>query len=497
MSALSGSRRMVIVTATKNEVRNIPLVMAELGGAQEALRPMGVEVEILVVDDASSDGTRDTLKVEAELRGLSVRIIEGPNEGLSGAVVSGLRAALDESPDLVCLLDADGQHDPLQIPKLVQTWLDDPELHAVFGSRFLGGAEFVGVTRTRKALSHGARLALRGATRMRIPSDPTTSFRVSTPAAIRAFLDDVPVQRLDGYQFFFWFAVFTAARFRFADVPIRFRPRLMGASHLSLRDVGRAARSLPEVASRSREWRRRGVYHAGFPDYPTEYLDGIAAIEKYTRWIADSVAPYVRGTVLEVGAGTGTMTELFRDLPGVASVTAVEPDDDRHARLFETTSSGRGRATAQAVHGTIGDVDEQFDTVLYCNSLEHIEDLLGELRGARHLVRRGGSLVIFGPGHESLYGELDRMSGHWRRFSLSTLSADVEASGYRVIERRYLDPLGALSYLAGSKLGRSPNLTPTTLKIYEKLILPPSRALGPLTKRRFGKNVLVVAQPVV
>ncbi len=485
-------RTMFIVTATKNEVRNIPLVVAELAGAQQALRELGVSIEVLVVDDASTDGTREALKLESELRGLSTRIIDGPNAGLSGAVVCGLRAALDERPDLVCLLDADGQHDALQIPKLVQVWLDDPELHAVFGSRFLGGAEFVGVTRTRKALSHGARLALRGATRMRIPSDPTTSFRVSTPEVIRSFLDDVPVQRLDGYQFFFWFAVFTAARFRYADVPIRFRPRLMGASHLSLSDVARAASSLPEVATRSREWRRRGVHHGGFPDYPTEYLDGIAEIERYTRWIADSFAPHTRGSVLEVGAGTGTMTELIARLPGVARVTALEPDRGRFERLREL---GPARVPVAAQHGTIGDVDGQFDTVLYCNSLEHIEDLLGELRNARRLVRPGGSLVIFGPGHESLYGELDRMSGHWRRFSLAHLRTDVQGCGYRVIHSQYLDPLGALSYLAGSKIGGSPKLTPTTLKIYEKLILPPSKALGPLTKNRFGKNVLVVAQP--
>lgn len=486
-------RQMIIVTATKNEVRNIPLLVAELGSAVEILIEMGVQVEVIVVDDASTDGTRQVLESEAALRQVTVRIVDGPQRGLSGAVVCGLRAALAAQPDIVCLLDADGQHDALQIPKLVATWLDDPTLDAVFGSRFLGGSEFLGVTRTRKLLSHGARWALGAATRMELPSDPTTSFRVSSPQVIERFLNDVPVERLDGYQFFFWFAVFTAAEFRFVDVAIRFRPRLTGSSHLSFRDVVRAARSLPEVAHRSREWRRRGILHPGFPDYPTEYLDGIAEIENYTEWIAESFEQFCHGSVLEVGAGTGTMTALIDKIPTVRSVLAIEPDPSRFDRLAEVTA---GLPHADAACTTVEQLSQRFDTIVYCNSLEHIEDLMAELRIAREHLTPGGSLVVFGPGHEALYGELDRVSGHWRRFRLSHLAADITSCGFTVTHTAYLDPLGAISYLAGSKIGGSPNLSPTTLKIYEKLILPPSKLLGPLTKRRFGKNVLVVATPV-
>jgi glycosyltransferase involved in cell wall biosynthesis len=483
-------RQMVLVTATKNEVRNIPLVLAEIGQAVHQLDAMGVDVHVLVVDDASTDGTRPLLVSEARLRDVELSIIDGPQSGLSGAVVSGLRAALDREPDLVCLIDADGQHDALEIPKLVSTWLADTTLDAVFGSRFLGGSEFQGVTVTRRVLSHGARFALRRAAHMPIPSDPTTSFRVSSPHVIRQFLNDVSVERLDGYQFFNWFAVFTAARFRYVDVPIRFRPRLTGASHLGWGDVSRSALALPELSHRSKEWRRRGVHHPGFPEYPTEYLDGIAGIARYIEWIAESFQPHLRGSVLEVGAGTGTMTSLVAAAPNVTTVTALEPDPERHARLAEAVASLEKVSTTCS---TVGELSEQFDTLLYCNSLEHIEDVMGELRRARDHLLPGGRLVVFGPGHESLYGELDRVSGHWRRFSLGHLVNDITSCGFRVEQAEYLDPLGAVGYLAGSKLGGSPHLSPGMLRFYERFVLPPSRRMGPLTRRSFGKNVLVVA----
>jgi hypothetical protein len=118
---------------------------------------------------------------------------------------------------------------------------------------------------------------------------------------------------------------------------------------------------------------------------------------------------------------------------------------------------------------------------------------MGELRRARDHLLPGGRLVVFGPGHESLYGELDRVSGHWRRFSLGHLEADIASCGFRVELAEYLDPLGALGYLAGSKLRGSPHLSPRVLRVYERVVLPPSRRMSALTRRAFGKNVLVVA----
>jgi precorrin-6B methylase 2 len=326
---------------------------------------------------------------------------------------------------------------------------------------------------------------------MTIPSDPTTSFRVSSPRVVRSFLADVAVDRLDGYQFFNWFAVFTAARFRFVDVPIRFRPRLTGSSHLALRDVRRSAIALPELSHRAREWSRRGIHHQAFPDYPTEYLDDLARIDRYNQWIADSCADHLRGRVAEVGAGTGTMTALFRAVPSVTSVVSIEPDAERAERL---RVAAKAMDDVEVVHGTLAEAIAPFDTVLYCNSLEHIEELLAELRLAWDALADGGALVIFGPGHEALYGEVDRMSGHWRRFSLRHLVADVASQGFTIADARYLDPLGALGYFASSRLRKTGELSPRVLQLYESVVLPPSRALGALTGRRFGKNVLVVAR---
>src|SRR5262249_37086561 len=111
----------------------------------------------------------------------------------------------------------------------------------------------------------------------------------------------------------------------------------------------------------------------------------LAVFEKARNWKnywRRHVAPFIRGDVLGVGAGTGSNTRLLSDL-SFDSWTAVEPD----ARLAERIAMVYGRH--RKVVGTIADIEGRFDTVLYIDVLEHIEDDRGELECAAQRLRAG------------------------------------------------------------------------------------------------------------
>ena len=491
---------LVLVGATRNEARNIPMVIADLAQARDELRELETELELIVIDDASTDDTVKRLYAEAEMRGVRVQVIDGPGRGLSQAIAAGLRLALQTPATCIGTIDFDGQHDPVELPTLVAAFeAVSPSPDCVFGSRFMNRSTFIGVTPLRRVLSHGARLALRTATRTRLPSDPTTSFRVSSPAMVRSFLDEVPVDDLGGYEFFFWYAVFVASRGTFVDVPIRFRPRLAGASKMHVREVIAAALTLREVGGRAREWKRMRLPDGGFSDYPTEYLNTLSELDGYNTWLVDTFAPFMRGNVLEVGAGTGTITTRLARLASVTSITAIEPDRARWETLQATVTAAANRqpggCTVTPLLGTIDTTNETFDTVLYCNSAEHIRDLIPELIAARRRCAPDGRLVVFGPAHEALYSEIDRMSGHWRRFVTTRLSRDLRASGYDVVHAQYHDPVGAVAYFVGGRVGGVSSLSERLLCILERIVLPMSRLVTPATRRFMGKNVLVVGRP--
>ncbi|MBI4883514.1 MAG: glycosyltransferase [Actinobacteria bacterium] len=491
----SDRQLLVLVGATRNEARNVPMVMADLACARDELRELETELELIVIDDASTDDTVKLLHAEAQLRGIQMQVFDGPGRGLSQAITSGLRLALQTPANLIGTIDFDGQHDPIELPALVAAFNTiQPKPDCVFGSRFLNRSTFIGVTAQRRILSHTARIALRAATRMRLPSDPTTSFRVSSPTMVRSFLDEVPIDDLGGYEFFFWFAVYVAATGSFADVPICFRPRLAGTSKMDLRKVGAAAATLREIGGRAREWRRQRLPDGGFPAYPTEFLDSLGELEGYNSFLVDSFAAFVRGDVLEVGAGTGTVTTRLASLPTVNSVTAIEPDSQRFEQLAAAVARSSAAGIVTPILGTIAATTATFDTVLYCNSAEHIRDLIPELRQAALRCAPDAHLVVFGPAHEALYSEIDRVSGHWRRFVTTRLGRDLRAAGFEIVHSQYVDPVGAIAYFVGGRLGGVSSLSPELLAIYERLVLPITRLATPVTRRFMGKNVLVVAR---
>jgi dolichol-phosphate mannosyltransferase len=126
--------RLSIIVPTLNEAENLPELVVRLGQTLT-----GVEYEIIVVDDGSTDGTRRM--AIAMSRRFPIRLLERkkPADGLAGAVMMGLAAAAGE---LLVVMDADLQHPPEQIPCLLEP-LCEGRAEFVLGSRYVAGGRIV------------------------------------------------------------------------------------------------------------------------------------------------------------------------------------------------------------------------------------------------------------------------------------------------------------------------------------------------------------------
>jgi glycosyltransferase involved in cell wall biosynthesis len=126
--------RLSIVIPAFNERATVHALLRRVA---EAPLPDGVEREMVVVDDGSSDGTRELLReLSSSADPMPFRLVEhGANRGKGAAIRTGFAAA---GGDFVLIQDADLEYDPRDYPKLLQPILDD-EADVVFGSRFLGG----------------------------------------------------------------------------------------------------------------------------------------------------------------------------------------------------------------------------------------------------------------------------------------------------------------------------------------------------------------------
>jgi dolichol-phosphate mannosyltransferase len=211
----------LIVVPTYNELANLPVLVA---GLME--QP---NVRLLVVDDQSPDGTGELADRLARDHAGRIRVLHRTGRrGLGRSYVDGLKEALREPVDIICQMDADLSHDPVQLPALIAA-VDQNDV--VIGSRYVPDGRVVNWPLRRRLLSRFANFYVRTVTRL-VVRDCTSGYRCWR----RDALARLPLDRLgsDGYAFLVEMLYAAARRgCRVAEVPITFVERRRGESKLS------------------------------------------------------------------------------------------------------------------------------------------------------------------------------------------------------------------------------------------------------------------------
>ena len=231
--------------------------------------------------------------------------------------------------------------------------------------------------------------------------------------------------------------------------------------------------------------------HAGDGHYVGSELELFAEARRWKAYWSHELAPWVRGDVLDVGAGLGATARVFAQLANVRSYLALEPDVGLVARMqAEATGFPPG---FEAIAGTIASLppSRRFDSILYIDVLEHIADDRGELERALARLAPGGRILVLAPAHRFLYSPFDAAIGHERRYDRRTLRAAVPP-GLRIERMHYLDSVGMLASLANRLLLRSAMPTHAQIALWDRWMVPTSRWLDPATGHRLGKSLLAV-----
>jgi SAM-dependent methyltransferase len=201
-----------------------------------------------------------------------------------------------------------------------------------------------------------------------------------------------------------------------------------------------------------------------------------------------------------VGAGRGTYSRELRAL-GTA-LTAVEPSRQGAVQLRDRVDV---LTETVVVEGTVADVPvadadavdqagDGFDTAIMLNVLEHIDDDAGVLRQIIDRLTPGGQLCIWVPAFPILYGPFDRRIGHHRRYRKRQLVQRVDDAGFEIVEARYANLPGFFAWLLVVRvLGWSPT-TGGLSGVYDRFVVPVTRAVERRIRPPFGQSLLVVAR---
>jgi dolichol-phosphate mannosyltransferase len=216
------SGRVLVVVPTYNEIENLEAIVDRLKAAVP-------EASVLVVDDASPDGTGE-LADKLAAGDPHVHVLHRPGKaGLGPAYVAGFHWGRGHGFDVLVEMDADGSHAPEQLPVLLDALEAGADL--VLGSRYLPGGEVRDWPLYRLALSRGGNLYTRWALRLPL-TDATGGYR-----AVRgALVDRLPLEEVASQGYCFqvdWAWRASRAGARVAEVPITFTERAFGRSKMS------------------------------------------------------------------------------------------------------------------------------------------------------------------------------------------------------------------------------------------------------------------------
>jgi SAM-dependent methyltransferase len=235
---------------------------------------------------------------------------------------------------------------------------------------------------------------------------------------------------------------------------------------------------------------RRAAAFAEADEHLEQVLAELEGAANYQRWVLRSVSPYVHGDVVEIGAGRGTYTRELRRLG--TSITAIEPSG---VSIVHLRRQVEGLESAHAVHGGLGCLPEaSFDAAVLLNVLEHIDDDADALRDVRRVLRPSGTVCIWVPAFELLYGRFDARIGHHRRYRRRQLERLLDRAGFDVVDGRYVNLPGFFAWLLVVRLLRAAPTAGRLTRVFDRAVVPVASALERHVRPPIGQSLLVIGR---
>ncbi len=428
--------------------------------------PLLSRVQVIVLDDSSRDRSAAVLAGFAAARGVTLApalphapraagpipvvergagrhgkldwlFLQHARNGGKGAAIRSALARADG--DITVIHDADLEYHPRDLLRFIPIFTEEGA-DAVFGSRFAGGE-------ARRALLFRHELGNRLLTFLTnlVTNVNLTDMETCYKAVRTELLRSIPLLS-DDFRLEPELTIKLAKReARIFEVPISYSGRTyQEGKKINWRDGARALLAI------LRFWWSDHLYQADA--HGSQILGRLARAPRFNAWMADTIRPFCGQRVLEIGSGTGNLTRRLipRDqyvasdinplyLHTLQGLTADRPyldvtlTDVTRVETFPRTEAG-------------------FDTVICLNVVEHVDDDVGALRNIRSVLAPGGKAIVLVPQGPEVYGTLDEVLGHRRRYTVASLEKLAADAGFTVRTLLRFNRVGRPAWWLNGKL---------------------------------------------
>jgi len=425
--------KLSVLMPVYNESRTLRTIVKRVLDA-----PVSMEIELVCVDDGSSDGSLSILRELAEADPRIVVVAQPRNMGKGAAI----RAAVDAmTGDIGIIQDADLEYSPDDYPRIVAPILDGVA-DAVYGSRFAS-------SEVRRVLFFWHALGNRLLTMLsNMANDLNLTDMETCYKAVRGDL----LKRLRLTSDRFGLEPEMTARLarsgaRIYEVPISY----YGRTYAEGKNIG--WRDGMEALWLIFKFRFLDTRHLNDSGHVT--LESLGAAPGISRWMLGQFDSYLGSRVLEVGCGAGNLTRHLIDRERLVAVDIdpahVDIVRSKYGHL-ENLSVLQGDLMDPTLYSRL---DGDFDSVVCINVLEHLEQPDVAVRGFKEVLRSGGHALILVPAHDWLFSAADLALGHATRYSRDELFWLLEDAGFEIVSIEQFNRLGVLGWIVNKMLHRT------------------------------------------
>lgn len=225
-------------------------------------------------------------------------------------------------------------------------------------------------------------------------------------------------------------------------------------------------------------------------EYPGKELELFEHAKNWKGYFASKLIPYIKGNVAEVGAGIGGTTNFLFNAK-VESWTCFEPDSNLFDQLSRASQSMGFQDQMELNNKILPEGTNLYDTILYIDVLEHIEQDQEELEKAIKALRPAGNLIVLVPAFNFLYSPFDKSIGHFRRYDKRMLMSIFPANA-SINSLFYLDTMGFLSSLLNKLVLRQLYPKPSQIRFWDCFLIPISKIIDKVFFHSFGKSLILI-----
>lgn len=219
----------------------------------------------------------------------------------------------------------------------------------------------------------------------------------------------------------------------------------------------------------------------------------LSEVDRYNDWIYEQFRPFVGNRVLDVGCAIGNITKRYMDRDLVIGLDVAQEFIDAMRGRFGHLPNFRAELIDIADPRVTALSEENIDTVVCANVLEHVEDDGAALSHIHQILTPGGRLLLLVPAFQFLFGTMDRADDHYRRYTKALVAERLRRAGFEIEKLYYMNIVGILGWFLNGRILKKQIVSMSHYSLYNKIV--PTLAK---MERRFpppaGLSVIAIAQ---